>query len=198
MVSTCEFFDWKWEHVREFLPFDLDGLAVETGALLRRRAVVGGEALVRTLLLTACPKTSLSQVCLLAREAGLADMTKPALFKRLANAEELLRKLFESTLRYSVDTGERWNGLNLVAVDATCLCGPRASGTDFRLHTVYDLGKGAPRSVDLTDVHGGEKLARHTSFGKGDLVISDAGYGPRWFPLVRSAKRQLYSIRPTS
>lgn len=177
MDSRNEAFDWKWSSARQFLPFDLDGLAVDTGALVRRRCVEGGEALVRLLLLVGLPKASLERAAQLAREAGLAAMSAPALFKRLARSEKLLSALFAHTLRFSTDVGERWGKRRLLAVDATALCGPGATGTDQRLHTVYDLNKGLPLSVDLTDVHGGEALWRHHSFGPGDLVLADSGYG---------------------
>jgi Transposase DDE domain len=113
----------------------------------------------------------------MANEAGLGTLKKTAMFKRLAQAEKLLQRLFLHTLKFSADACRDWNGLKVVAVDATCLSGPGATGTDQRLHTVYDLSKGLPRSVEITDVHGGETMVRHTSFGAGDLVLSDAGYG---------------------
>ncbi len=172
-----ELFDWKWSAARRFLPFDLDGLAVDSGALVRRRCVEGGEALVRLLLLVGLPKASLERAAQMAREAGLAAMSGPALFKRLVRAESLLRALFFHTLRFSVDVGERWGKWRLLAVDATALCGPGATGTDQRLHTVYDLNRGLPLSVDITGPSGGEALWRHHSFGPGDLVLGDSGYG---------------------
>jgi Transposase DDE domain len=169
--------DWNWEAARRFLPFDLDGLAMETGALSRRRGVANGEALVRTLLLLALPNASLRRVALMAQECGLSKMNSTALFKRVRASERLLQALFEQTLQFSLETGDSWKDLRLIAVDGTCLCGPGATGTDQKLHTVYDLGKGLPLSVEITDHHGGEALWRHSAFGKGDLVLSDAGYG---------------------
>lgn len=169
--------DWDWSSAKRFLPFDLDGLAVECGALERRRGVSDGEALVRALLLVGLPKSSLERAALMARECGLAKMNAKALFKRLCKAEKLLQTLFLQTLKYSVNTGDRWKNLRLVAVDATSLSGPASKGTDQRLHTVYDLDRGLPLSVEITDHHGGEALWRHSAFGKGDLVLSDGGYG---------------------
>ena len=177
MGKLCEAPDWDWSSAHRFLPFDLDSLAVESGALTRRRGVAGGESLVRSLLLFGLPNSSLERASILACELGFGRMKKTAYLKRVCQSEKLLQSLFLETLKFSLDTGDKWKHLRLIAVDATCLCGPAASGTDQRLHTVYDLGRGLPISVEITDRHGGEALWRHTSFGNGDLVLSDAGYG---------------------
>jgi hypothetical protein len=163
MGSRNEVLDWKWSAARMFLPVDLDGVAVDCGALTRRRRVEGGEALVRLLLLVGLPKTNLKRASLLAHDAGLATMSAPALFKRLAKSEKLLSTLFSHTLRFSVDVGERWGKWRLLAVDATALSGPGATGTDQRLHTVYDLNKGLPTFVEITDSSGGEALWRYNN-----------------------------------
>lgn len=170
--------DWNWSAARAFLPFDLDAEAVDSGALVRRRGVPGGEALVRTLLLVALPGSSLARASAMAWAAGFAKMNPTALFNRLRRSERLLKSLFLHTLSQApVEAQGLWNGLRLLAVDATFLCGPGAKGTDQKLHTVYDLSRGSPRSVDLTDVKGGETLRRHASFGFGDLLLCDSGYG---------------------
>ena len=169
--------DWDWCSAKRFLPFDLDGLAVECGALKRRRGVGDGEALVRALLLVGLPKSSLERAALMARECGIAQMNAKALFKRLRNSEKLLQSLFLQTLKFTVNTGDFWKDLRLIAVDATSLSGPASKGTDQKLHTEYDLGRGLPISVEITDHHGGEALWKHSAFGKGDLVLGDSGYG---------------------
>ena len=169
--------DWDWASALRFLPFDLDTLAVETGALTRRRGVEGGEALVRSLLLLGIPNATLERASIMARELGFGKMNKTAYIKRVSKSEKLLQSVFLHTLKFSVNAGDKWKGLRLVAVDATCLSGPAAKGTDQKLHTVYDLSRGLPLSVEITDCHGGEALWRHTAFGNGDLVLSDSGYG---------------------
>jgi hypothetical protein len=177
MDAGSEIWDWKWSSARQFLPFDLDGLASDCGALTRRRGVKGGEALVRALLLVGLPHASLERAAIMARESGIAKMNATALFKRLCQSESLLQTLFEHTLTQAVDVGERFEGFRPLAVDATALCGPGAKGIDQRLHTVYDLSKGQALSIDLTGAEGGEALWRHRSFGFGDLVLADCGYG---------------------
>ncbi len=125
----------------------MDALAVETGALTRRRGVSGGEAFVRALLLYGLPKASFKRALIMAREPGIDDLNTTAMFNRLSRSERLLSSLFLHALRFCTDRAEEWNGPQLVAVEATYSSGPGATGTDQNLHTVYDLSKGIPRSV---------------------------------------------------
>jgi len=166
-----------WHTAKDFLPLDLDSFAVESGALTRRRGVRNGERLVRALGLCAAPKATYGSAAALARELGIADLSGPALFKRMVDAEKLMKGLFEHALAHASDRVESWHGYRMLAVDATTLCGPGAKATDQRLHVVYDLGRGLPISVELTDIAGGETFVRHSSFKTGDLVLADAGYG---------------------
>jgi hypothetical protein len=129
------------------------------------------------MLLYGLPKSTLALASRLARESNLAQLSPEALFKRLGKAEPMLRSTFLHLLGHAAGPELRFAGYRLLSVDASALCGPGATGTDQRLHVVYDLGKGLPLSVDLTDVRGGETLARHDSFGWGDLVLGDRGYG---------------------
>jgi hypothetical protein len=163
--------------MRRFLPFDLDGLAVETGALTRRRGVEGGEALARCLLLLGLKNSTLERAAKLGNELGVSRMNKTAFLKRVRLSESFLQKMFLQTLAFGVGAEPKWAGLRLVAVDATCLSGPAAKTTDQKLHTVYDLCRGCPISVEITTRFGGEALWKHSSFGKGDIVLADAGYG---------------------
>lgn len=192
---------WSWDRARLFLPFDLDGLARETGLLRRLRGTDDAEGLTRLLLMCAVPGASLRTASAWGRGSGLSRMGACALFLRLRDAEGLLEGCFRELLRHAAGASpRRFAGLRLVAVDATALCGPGASGTDQRLHTVYDLGSGTARSVDLTGPEGGERLSRHASFGEGDLVLADRGYGHARGLLagLASGARLLVRVEPAS
>jgi Transposase DDE domain len=177
MSVYAEGMNWDWAVARRFLPFDLDALAVETGALTRRRGVDGGEALARCLLLLGLKNSTLERASKAAKELGISSMNKTAYLKRVCISEEFLKRMFFQTLSFGVAAEPRWAGLRLIAVDASCLSGPGAKTTDYKLHTVYDLCRGLPISIEITDRFGGEALWRHAAFGKGDLVLADAGYG---------------------
>jgi len=169
---------YGWHSIQRFLPYDLDAFAVETGALERRRGVKNGGRLVQALCLCALPNATFESSAQIARDSRIANLSPQALFNRMVGSESLLEGLFVHSLsQVGSGTGKTWNGLRLVAVDATTLCGPGAKGTDQRLHVVYDIGKGVPISVDLTDNKGGETFKRHDSLGFGDLVMADACYG---------------------
>ncbi len=169
------------------MPFDLDAFAVDLGVLQRRRGVRNGELLVRALCLCALPKSTFELAARTARHAGIASLSPQALFNRMVGAEPLTRGLFFHALGHAAGKAESFRDFRLLAVDATTLCGPGAKGTNQRLHVVYDLGKGLPLSVDLTDTRGGETFRRHHSFGMGDLVLADACYGVG--PGIRCALR---------
>ena len=172
MVLGC-----GWHSAKRFLPYDLDSYAVECGVLQRRRGVKNGDRLVRALCLCALPKATFELAAKTARDSQIASLSAQALFNRMVDSEPLVKGLFVHALGHASGKAECWNGLRLLAVDATVLCGPGAKGTDQRLHVVYDLGGGLPVSVDLTDAKGGESFRRHNSFGCGDLVLADACYG---------------------
>jgi hypothetical protein len=107
-------------------------------------------------------------------------MSASAVFFRLAAASHFMESCFLEVLRHasSIGTSRRFGQYRLLAVDATVLCGPGATGTDQKLHVVYDLGTCTPVSVDLTGSEGGESLARSEHiFKPGDLILGDRGYG---------------------
>jgi hypothetical protein len=177
MPAKSMILGYGWHSAKRFLPYDLDGFAVDCGVLKRRRGVRNGDRLVRALCLCGLPKSTFELAAKVAKDSKIATLSAQALFNRMVDAEPLVKGLFVHALGHASNKIESFKGLRLLAVDATTLCGPGAKGTDQRLHVVYDLGKGLPVSVDLTDATGGESFRRHDSFGPGDLVLADACYG---------------------
>jgi len=202
MSVTCAENELDWSCIRGFMPFDLDGLAVETGALSRRRGVGDGDKLLRTFLLWGLPNGSIARSAAEAKRLNLANMSGPALHGRLVLSEKFLQKVFCQLLCDACDRVENWKGFKVTAVDATVLCGPGAKGIDHRLHVAYDLGSGRPLQVDLTGPEGGETFRRFLGLGLGTLVLADQMYGkgPGIVPLLQSGASVLvrfnfYSIR---
>jgi len=66
----------------------------------------------------------------------------------------------------------RWAGRSLRLADNTCVSKPASTGTDRRVHGVFDLGRGGFSHLQLTDKHGAEALGRgarqNAQFGLSD------------------------------
>jgi len=118
---------------------------------------------------------SLRQGSAWAETAEVADVSNPALLRRLSNSANWLEAI---ALRLVEDSraqpnGE-WAGWRLRLVDATSLSRPGAEGTTWRLHVSYDLS-GRVDGLELTDDKGAERLSRF-SWQAGDIAIADRGY----------------------
>ena len=59
--------------------------------------------------------------------------------------------------------------------DSTSLSKQASKGTDWRIHGVYDLGRGGFTHLEVTDSHGGEALDRGKPVA-GEIRIGDRGY----------------------
>ncbi len=70
----------------------------------------------------------------------------------------------------------RWAGRILRACDGTCISQRASSGTDWRVHAVYDLGRGGFSHLELTDKHGAEAIDRGAPIS-GEVRIGDRNYG---------------------
>lgn len=71
------------------------------------------------------------------------------------------------------------DGLRFVVVDGSCIQGPGARGTDYRLHVCMDLASLEFIEVRITDKHTGESL-KDLPLGPGDVVVGDRGYCHAW------------------
>ena len=69
----------------------------------------------------------------------------------------------------------RWPGRTLRAGDGTCVSKPGSKGTDWRVHGVFDLGRGGFSHLELTDEHGAEALDRGAPIA-GEIRIGDRNY----------------------
>lgn len=163
----------NWAYFRTLLPENLDESAAQFGALVRKRGVRNGEALLRILLAYGCTDLSLQSLVAWGKEGGLCDCTKEALFFRVRDSAPWLSELLTQML--ASETRPIQSGLRLRVVDATVLCGPGATGTDWRVHVLSDPATGRLCSVEVTDAHVGETLALHP-VQPGDVVLGDRGY----------------------
>src|SRR6185312_1751099 len=155
---------------------DLDDLAMESKAIQRRREVVDGAALLRIALARGPGGLSLRQTAAWASMQGIAELSNPGVKYRLDQATEFLAALVERLLAAKLPGPElRWPGRTLRLADGTCVSKPGSIGTDWRVHGVFDLGRGGFSNLELTDQHGAEALERGAPH-PGEIRIGDRNY----------------------
>ena len=160
------------------LPADLDltALARQTKAIERGRVLRDGALLLRLALARGPGGLSLSQTAAWASLLGLTEMSDPAIKYRLDKAEGFLNALIERQLAGNTARRPvRWPGRVLRIADGTAISKPASKGTDWRVHGVYDLGRGGFSHLELTDAHGAEGLCRGAPV-PGEVRIADRNY----------------------
>ena len=172
---------------------DLDALAKETRALLCRRGVPDGKALLRLALARGPGGMSLRQTAAWAHLSGVADLTDASLNDRLHQSCDFLAAIVANLLQATTPSPcPRWPRRSLRIADRSCVSKPGGRGTDWRVHGVYDLDAGGFGHLELTDNHGGEALDRGVGV-EGEIRIADRGYSAakalrRFVASVRQAK----------
>jgi hypothetical protein len=168
---------------------DLDALALRTKAIERQRKVADGASLLRLALARGPGGLSLSETAAWASMIGLAEMSDPGIKFRLDKAAGFLEEVVASQLAaISAGASLRWAGRFLRAADGSSISQRASSGTDWRVHGVFDLGRGGFSHLEVTDKHGAEALDRGAPL-PGEVRIGDRNYA--------SAKR-LQSFREQS
>lgn len=155
---------------------DLDSLALQTKAIQRRRELADGESLLRLALAYGPGGLSLRQASAWASMLGLAELSNPGIKYRLDQAADFLAAVVERQLAAKVPGADlRWPGRALHLADGTCISKPGSKGTDWRVHGVFDLGRGGFSHLELTDKHGAEALERGIPLA-GEIRIGDRNY----------------------
>lgn len=152
---------------------DLDQLARRTKAIERQRELTSGTDLLRLALARGPCGLSLSQTAAWAAMLGLARMSDPAVKKRLDKAVEFLNAVMDCQLAEKAPgTAVRWPGRSLRNADGSCFREPGSQTTSWRLHAVYDIGRGGFSHLELTDQHGAETIERGAPL-PGEIRIGD-------------------------
>src|SRR4029453_9465210 len=140
---------------------NLDAMALETKAIQRRREVVDGAGLLRIALARGPGGLSLRQTAAWASLLGIAELSNPGVQYWLNQATGFLAALVDRLLAAKVPGAElRWPGRSLRLADGTCVSQPGSTGTDWRIHGVFDLGRGGVSPPALTHPRGRENPAR--------------------------------------
>jgi len=167
----------EWQAGLARLPVDVDQLARQTGALRRKRAVKSGGDLLRLVLAYSWLDWSLRQVGAWATTLELAELSDVAVRKRLLNTRAWLSQLVGQALG-QVRLSGRQSALRLRLIDATVITQPGSTGTDWRVHVSFDVGRSCLDEWEVTDAQGGESLVRH-AVAAGDILVADRGYAHR-------------------
>jgi len=155
---------------------DLDKLARQTKAIERPRKLDTGINLLRLALARGPGGLSLSATAAWATMLGFPSMSDPGIKCRLDRAVGFLNAVMTSQLAAkSAGASVRWAGRILRASDGTCISKRGSKGTDWRVHAVYDLGRGGFSHLDLTDGHGAEAIDRGAPI-QGEVRIGDRNY----------------------
>lgn len=166
-----------FQHVLGRLPpgLDLDALAAETRAIERRREITSGGDLLRLALARGPGRMSLSQTVAWAGLIGLGDLSSPGLKGRLDKAAAFLDGIVTSLLAAKDSIPVHWPGRFLSAADGSSISQVGSNGTDWRVHGVFDLGRGCFSHLALTDRYGAESMARGPVVD-GEIRIGDRNY----------------------
>ena len=167
----------EWQYVLNMMPPDLEESAVAKLALRRRREIGSASDLLRLALAYGVCDMSLRQTAVWAELIGLGRLSDVAVLKRLKGAGEWLGHLI---LRWLQQRGltTRVPPVPVRIVDASVICQPGSTGTDWRLHLGLDLASQRISTVELTGPEGGETLLRH-AIEPGQIILGDRAYGQR-------------------
>jgi hypothetical protein len=178
MQNTASLPADRFDELLRRLPadLDLDGLAHQTKAIERRREIDTGADLLRLALARGPGGLSLSETAAWATMLGLAAISDPAVKYRLDKAADFLDAVMARQLADKAPgAAVRWAGRTLRLSDGSCFRQPGAKTTSWRLHAVYDLGRGGFSHLELTDKHGGETIERGAPL-PGEIRIGDRGF----------------------
>lgn len=170
----------KWDKkIVPFLPEGLDELAIQTGAMQRKRGIHSAIDLLKILFLYACSNISFRILAATACALGISNISDTAWRKHFSKSANFLHEILHSMLSSFLppaDMSAYGKIKNVLLVDASVVRQDGKQQEQQRIHTCYSLNKNRMYEVKVTDKHTAESL-KHFSLKKDDLVIADAGYG---------------------
>jgi hypothetical protein len=178
MTASPAWDSWCVLSTRFPTDLDLDALARSTKAVQRQRGngITDGTTLFRLCLAHGPGGLSLPESAVWAHLEGLAEVTSQSLNERLHGSVAFLTAILGRLLAAkSAGPPLLWAGRCLRLVDGSSLSQPGSTGTDWRIHAVYDLGRGGFSHLQLTDKHGAESLLRCEPVAN-EVLIADRGY----------------------
>ena len=170
----------NWLCLQRFLPAGWEDKARELGAWRRKpRSISSTESLLRLLLIHLADGCSLREAVVRAREGNVASVSDVALLKRLRASGEWLRWMAVEILQRRAGPCVRpaWlEHYRVRVVDASVVCEPGSTGTDWRVHYSLCLYGLQCDEFHITGPKVGESFARFR-VSPGDLLLGDRAYG---------------------
>ncbi len=155
---------------------DLDCLAREHRAIERGREISDGATLLRLAFARGPGGLSLRETAAWASTMGIAEISNPGVKYRLDKSVEFLAAVMNGLLAARAASSSLfWPGRSLHLADGTCISKPGSTGTDWRVHGVFDLGAGGFSHLELTDAKGAESILRGRPVA-GEVRIADRYY----------------------
>lgn len=170
--------DEDWKVLTTLFPADWRELALANGALKGLRKDKSAENLLRTVLVHLGCGYSLRETVVLARQAGLADLSDVALLKRLRKCKEWLHALCQSLFAERGAALEHAGMRPMRLFDATHISEPGKTGSVWRVHYSVQVPSLRCDYFRLTPTRGegtGETFQRFP-IESGDFILADRGY----------------------
>jgi len=168
-----------WQQLLSYLPENYEQLAREHKMLevqYGNAKIKTAQDLLRFVFVHVGCDLPLRQSVAVVPAAGGPKLSAMRLHKKMQRSPSYLEALIARMVAVGQDARpELWAGFEMVAVDASTVCGPGATGADARIHAVLRLADLSYEQVQVTDQHGGETFKRLV-WSEGQLVIGDRGY----------------------
>jgi hypothetical protein len=169
----------EWNSLCQPWRSELETSAQAMKALQRKRKIRSAPDLLRLVLAYSQCDWSLQQLgaWATAMQVTAASMSNTAIQQRLRQSRPWLSMLVGRWLK-TVQAAPAQAGVRVHLIDASVICQPGSTGTDWRVHLSWNAGTLCLEGIELTDAHGGETLARHGAQAD-DIGIGDRGYAHR-------------------
>jgi hypothetical protein len=178
MHSKSLSFEEDWSVVASLLPSGWREKARELKAYQRLRRFKSPDELLRTLLIHFGEGCSLRETSARAKEGGIAEISDPAILKRVRLASSWLQWMALGVMEkwFSTRVPSESDGIKRVRlIDGTTLQEPGSKGTSWRIHYAVELSSLLCDEVKVTGPETGESFCRF-DVQPGDLMIGDRGY----------------------
>lgn len=162
----------EWQALVGLLPENLDEIAKETGALVRKRHIKDGQTLLRLLMVYCLAGFSFRQTAAWAKESEVAQTSDVNLIERFGKCEAFLKTLLNEVLKSQMPFPQEFSSDRAVhLVDATNLGG-------WKLHLCWNACHFSLNQMIVADIRQAESL-KHFTIEKGALMVLDRAYGTR-------------------